>query len=108
MPATRVVHHVRILTSEQIQKLSPHGFRDYRNKALRMRESLHSKFTPWYGEKVEPTEKEVADIKALDWLCHEVNRERERRATEAWKNRDPYQWRNRRSEDPLARFQRIE
>lgn len=109
MPAQRVVHHVRVLTSEQIRKLSPHGFRDYRNKVLRMRESLHSNFAPWMGEAAKPTEKEVADIRTLDWLCHEVNRERERRATTAWKNREPYQYgRPRRPEDPLARFQRVE
>lgn len=107
MPAPRVVHHVRVLTSEQIQKLSPHGFRDYRNKVLRMRESLHSNFTPWMGETAKPTEKEVQDIRTLDWLCHEVNRERERRADAAWKNRDPNWW-HRRPKDPLARFQRVE
>jgi hypothetical protein len=107
MSASRVVHHVRVLTSEQIQKLSPHGFRDYRNKALRMREELHCKFSPWYGEKVEPTEKEVADVRALDWLCHEINRERNRREAAEWKNRDPDWLRRRLPEDPLARFQRV-
>jgi len=106
MSAQRVVHHVRVLTSEQIQKLSPHGFRDYRNKALRMRDDLHAQFTSWDNEVLRPlTEKEVADVRALDWLCQEVNRERERRAEAAWKNRDPDWWRRK---DPLARFQRVE
>lgn len=110
MPAQRVANHVRILTSEQIRKLSPHGFRDYRNKALRMRDDLHAQFTTWDDRVVRTlTEKEVADVRALDWLCHEINRERERRAAEAWKNREPYQFgRHRRPEDPLARFQRVE
>ena len=79
MPAPRVVHHVRVLTTEQIQKISLHGFRAYRNKVLRMREHLHRKFKPWM-ETLRPTEKEVGDIRTLDWLAHEVNRERDRRS----------------------------
>jgi hypothetical protein len=87
MPATRVVQHVRVLTVEQIRELSPHGFRDYRNKALRMRERLHGKFQPFVHDPPEPTEKDVHDIRTLDWLCHEVNRERDRRADADWKRR---------------------
>ena len=87
MPAPRVVHGVRVLTSDEIKNLSPHGFKAYRAKVLLTQWWQHSRFKPFMGDEPVPTEQDVHDIRTLDWLAHEVTRERIRRKEADWARR---------------------
>lgn len=85
----QVVCGVRILTENQIQKLSNSAFRDYRRKVIIARDWAHRQLlvyccgTPCsnvvYVEKATP--KQAQDIRTFDWLGNACNREKERRAT---------------------------
>lgn len=108
MTEPRAVHGVRILTTEEIQALSPHGFRDYRRKALRVREHFHRQFKAW-DDPPTPTEQDVHDIRTLDWLCQEVKREYERRKDADWERRSKLDPDNpARKRTPMSRFSKVE
>ena len=87
MPAHRVVHGVRILTSDEIKNLSPHGFKAYRAKVLLVQWWQHGRFKPFMGGEPVPTDQDIHDIRTLDWLAHEVTRERIRRKEADWDRR---------------------
>jgi hypothetical protein len=66
----RVVNGVRVLHVEQIQKLSPHGFRAYRKKVFLCQWLQHHKM------KINtPTEEDRRNIRALDGLARIVTKE---------------------------------
>jgi hypothetical protein len=70
----RVIYHLRILTTPQIQKLSAHGFKAYRRKAIDIKDNLHPE-----REDFVYSEEHIQNIRTFDWLCNELNREKDRR-----------------------------
>ena len=83
MPAPRSVARVRILTTEQIRALSPHGFKAYRTKVRLQQASLHREFREFTQMSEFVSERAVQNIRTLDWLAYEIRREAHRRAAAA-------------------------
>ena len=108
MSAPRVINGVRILTSDEIKNLSPHGFRAYRAKVLLAQWDKHGKFKPFMGDEPVPTEKDVHDIRSLDWLAHEVTRECIRRKEADWDRRSKLRLRDPdQNRTSLSRFAKV-
>lgn len=60
------------------------------------------------GDEPVPTEKDVHDIRTLDWLAHEVNCERDRRKAADWARRQKIDPRDREARhDKSGQFDRV-
>lgn len=77
MSTIPVVRGLRVLTPEQIQKLSAGSFRLYRNRIFQVREQIGRR--DYDGEQTPLSEREIGDLRALDYLANETAREKERR-----------------------------
>lgn len=88
-----------MLTTDQIIKLSDHGLKRYRDKILRVRDYVHSRWTKnpdWevvesnWPHPITLSEDQVSHIRHLDKVAGDVYREVERRKLERRKQRFGY------------------